>query len=110
MPDYATLLNQVELAKDKIDALSTATLDAQDLVFLAKALESLGSLLGINDIVGVTNTKITELQNAASGQVNNITNTGSAQVNAVVTSGNQQIALVQSAVSNYTLYANMGVL
>lgn len=106
----ATLTNQVELAKDKIDDLAAVTLTSQDIVFLAKALESLGNLLGVNDIISVTNVKIQELENAASGQVSNITNAGSAQVNAVITSGNQQIALVNAAVNNYTLYVNMGVI
>lgn len=109
MPNSATLLNQVELVKDKIDELSASALNSQDLVFLAKALESIGNLLGINDIVGVTNSSILELQNASAGQVNTITNAGSSQVTAVINSGNQQIALVKGAVDNYTLYANMGV-
>ena len=58
MTDYSTLGTQVTLAKNKIDALTSSTLDAQDLVFLAKALETLGNLLGVNDILGVTNSSI----------------------------------------------------
>ena len=110
MTDYSTLGTQVTLAKNKIDALSSSTLDAQDLVFLAKALESLGNLLGVNDIIGVTNSSITSVQNAAAGQVNLVTAAGATQIAAVGTTGAQQIALVQAAISNYTLYANMGVL
>lgn len=110
MADAATLLNQVELVKDKIDELSTAALDAQDLVFLAKALEAIGNLLGVNDVIGITNQSILELQNASSGQISNIANAGSNQVDAVITSGQQQISLVQSAVDNYALYVNMGVI
>jgi hypothetical protein len=110
MTDYSTLGTQVTLAKNKIDALSSSTLDAQDLVFLAKALESLGNLLGVNDIIGVTNSSITSVQNAAAGQVNLVTAAGATQIAAVGTTGAQQIALVEAAISNYTLYANMGVL
>ena len=110
MTDYSTLGTQVTLAKNKIDALSSTTLNAQDLVFLAKALESLGNLLGVNDIIGVTNSSITSVQNAAAGQVNLVTAAGATQIAAVGTTGAQQIALVQAAISNYTLYANMGVL
>ena len=43
MTDYSTLGTQVTLAKNKIDALTSSTLDAQDLVFLAKALEKYNS-------------------------------------------------------------------
>jgi hypothetical protein len=110
MTDYSTLGTQVTLAKNKIDALSSTALTAQDLVFLAKALESLGNLLGVNDIIGVTNSSITSVQNAAAGQVNLVTAAGATQIAAVGTTGAQQIALVQAAISNYTLYANMGVL
>lgn len=110
MTDYSTLGTQVTLAKNKIDALSATALTAQDLVFLAKALESLGNLLGVNDIIGVTNSSITSVQNAAAGQVNLVTAAGATQIAAVGTTGAQQIALVQAAISNYTLYANMGVL
>lgn len=110
MSDSATLLNQVDLVKNKIDELSSSTLDAQDLVFLAKALESLGSLLGINDIIGVTNESVLAVQNASDGQVANVAAAGTNQINAIVTSGNQQIALVESAVDNYSLFVNMGVI
>jgi hypothetical protein len=106
----ASLTTQIELAKTKINALSATTLTTQDIVFLAKSLESLGTLLGVNDIVAVTNTKISEITNASSGQVQTITNAGSSQVNAVVTSGSQQIALVNAAVDNYNLFVNMGVI
>jgi hypothetical protein len=110
MADSATLLNQVDLVKAKIDELAAATLDSQDLVFLAKALESIGNLLGINDIIGVTNSSILEVQNASDGQVALVATAGSAQINAIVTSGNQQISLVESAVDNYSLFVNMGVI
>lgn len=110
MADVATLLNQVDLVKDKIDELASATLNSQDLVFLAKALESIGSLLGINDIIGVTNQSVLEVQNASAGQVALVAAAGTAQINGIVTSGNQQISLVQSAVDNYSLYVNMGVI
>lgn len=110
MTDYSTLGTQVTLAKNKIDALTSSTLDAQDLVFLAKALETLGNLLGVNDILGVTNSSITGVQTAAAGQVNLVTAAGATQIAAVNTSGVLQIALVEAAISNYTLYANMGVI
>jgi hypothetical protein len=110
MPDSSTLYDQVELAKTKIDELVSTTLNAQDLVFLAKALESLGNLLGINDLVGITNTAVLDLQNASTGQVALVAAEGAAQIDAVITTGNLQIALVESSVSNFSLYVHMGVL
>lgn len=110
MPDYSTLGSQVSTVKAKIDALSGTTLAAQDIVFLAKALEALGNLLGINDLVGATNTAITNVTTAASGQVNLVNNAGATQIAAVNTSGATQIASVAAAISNYTLYVNMGVI
>jgi hypothetical protein len=110
MPDATALSDQIELVKTKIDELSASALDSQDLVFLAKALEAIGNLLGVNDIVGVTNESILSLQAASSGQISTITNAGSQQINAVITSGQQQIFLVESAVDNYALYVNMGVI
>jgi hypothetical protein len=110
MTDYSTLGPQVTLAKDKIDALTSSTLNAQDLVYLAKALETLGNLLGVNDILGVTNNSILGVQSAASGQINLVTSAGATQIAAVNTSGVLQISLVEATISNYTLYANMGVI
>ena len=67
-------------------------------------------MLGVNDILGVTNSSITSVQTAAAGQVNLVTAAGATQIAAVNTSGTTQIALVAAAISNYTLYANMGVI
>jgi hypothetical protein len=110
MADYSTLGTQVTVVKNKIDALQSTTLGAQDVVFLAKALEALGNLLGINDIVGATNTAITNVTTAASGQVSLVNTAGATQISAVNTAGTTQIASVAAAISNYTLYSNMGVI
>jgi hypothetical protein len=110
MADYSTLGTQVTTVKNKIDALQSTTLGAQDVVFLAKALEALGNLLGINDIVGATNTAITNVTTAASGQVSLVNTAGATQISAVNTAGTTQIASVAAAISNYTLYSNMGVI
>jgi len=109
MTDYSTLGSEVSIVKSKIDALQSTTLVAQDIVFLAKALESLGNLLGINDILGATNTAIANVQSAAAGSVNSVNSAGATQIAAVNTAGTANIANVNTAVSNYTLYANMGV-
>jgi hypothetical protein len=65
MPNYSTLSDQIDVFKDKVDALyATGTLDANSLLLLAEALETLSNALGVNDIVGATAEAITTL-NAA---------------------------------------------
>lgn len=110
MPDYTSLQTQVDLFKTKVSALSTATLNAQDLVFLAKALESMGNLLGVNDIVSATASKVTEIQTASSGAVANVNTAGSTQIVAVNSAGAANIAAIGASIDNFTIYNNMGVI
>lgn len=52
---YESLNTQIEAVKSEItSSLSAASYTAQDLVYVAKALETLGNLLGINDLVAAT--------------------------------------------------------
>jgi len=64
MPDYTTLSTQIELFKDKVDALTSTTMDANDLVLLASALNALGSSLGVNDILQATIDRIAAIEAA----------------------------------------------
>ena len=51
MPSYASLSSQIEGIKSEITAsLAASTYTAQDLVYVAKAVETLGNLLGVNEI------------------------------------------------------------
>ena len=52
--DYSTLSSQVELFKTKVTALTSTTLDANDLVLLASALNTLAESMGVNDIAAAT--------------------------------------------------------
>jgi len=83
MPDYASLTAQVELFKTKVGALSGSTLGAQELVYLAKAIESMGNLLGVNDVLAATNTKLNDISTAVTGAVTTVSSAGSTQVAAV---------------------------
>jgi len=58
MPDYTTLSSQVDLFKTKVTALASTTLDANDLVLIASALDTLAKSMGVNDILAVTNERI----------------------------------------------------
>ena len=55
MPDYASLSTQIDAVKSEITAsLNSSTYTAQDLVFIASALDKLGTMLGVNDVVAAT--------------------------------------------------------
>ena len=56
--DYSTLSSQVELFKTKVTALTSTTLDANDLVLLASALNTLAESMGVNDIAAATIARI----------------------------------------------------
>lgn len=55
MPSYTALNTQIEAVKAEItSSLAASTYTAQDLVYIAKTLETLGNLLGINDLVAAS--------------------------------------------------------
>lgn len=110
MPDYASLTSQVDLFKTKVAALSSSSLSAQDLVFLAKAIEAMGNLLGVNDVLAATNAKLADISTAVAGAVTTVNAAGSTQVTAVNTAGATQVAQVGNALNNFTIYQNMGVI
>lgn len=71
MPNYSALNTQIDAVKTEITAsLAASTYTAQDLVYVAKALETLGQMLGINDIVAAS----TDAQASLSALVTNILN------------------------------------
>lgn len=76
MPDYASLSTQIDAIKSEMTTLlSSSTLTAQDLVFLASAIDKMGTMLGVNDVVAATAAKITELNNTTSTNVTTLNNT-----------------------------------
>lgn len=71
MPNYSALNTQIDAVKSEITAsLAVGTYTAQDLVYIAKALETLGQMLGINDIVAAS----ADAQASLSSLVTNILN------------------------------------
>jgi uncharacterized protein (UPF0210 family) len=77
MPDYTTLSTQVDLFKTKVSALASTTLDANDLVLLASALDTLAKSMGVNDILSLTTERlaaITTATNSAIATINNSIN------------------------------------
>lgn len=89
MPNYDSLATQVTAVKNEITAsLAASNYAAQDLVFVAKALETLGSMLGVNDIVDAT-----------AAQVTTITTTGTTNVNLVNTAKDTAISNIQGIIA-----------
>lgn len=72
MPDYTTLQAQIELFKDKVDELTATTLDANELVLLASALNAIGTSLGVNDILNATLDRIAALETAKTSAITEI--------------------------------------
>ena len=63
MPSYDSLSTQIDALKSEMtSAISSTAMNAQDMIYMAKALGELGGLLGVNDIVAATAVKITELE------------------------------------------------
>jgi hypothetical protein len=76
MPDYASLSTQIDAVKSEITAsLNASTYTAQDLVFIASALDKLGSMLGVNDIVAATAAGVTTLTSTKDSGVTTLNNT-----------------------------------
>lgn len=111
MPDYSSLSTQIDAVKAEITAsLNASTYSAQELVFVAKALETLGTLLGVSDIVSVTAAKVTEVNTAGTTQVAAVNSAGTTQVTAVNTAGNTKITAINSLANDLSILNYMGVL
>jgi len=60
---YDSLSTQIDALKSEMtSAIASTAMNAQDMIYMAKALGELGGLLGVNDIVAATAAKITELE------------------------------------------------
>lgn len=76
MPDYASLSTQIDAVKSEITAsLGASTYTAQDLVFIASALDKLGTMLGVNDLVAATADGVTTLTTTKNTYVTTLNNT-----------------------------------
>jgi hypothetical protein len=104
MPTYTALNTQIDAVKAEItQSLAASTYTAQDLVYVAKALETLGNLLGINDLAAASvdaqaalnNTLEAILDGTAPANVGKLYVGGDAQ-NFEVTAGLQNPAIITS--------------
>jgi hypothetical protein len=73
MPDYTSLANEIAAIKTEIGtSVAASVYTAQDLVYLASALDTLGGMLGVNDIVTATADKIAEVNTAKTTALSNL--------------------------------------
>ena len=96
MPDYTSLATEITAIKSEIaDSIGHTTYSAQDLVYLASALNTLGGMLGVNDIVTATADKIAEVETK---KVASLASMETARVGAVA----DVVAERATAISNIT--------
>jgi hypothetical protein len=73
MPDYTSLATEIAAIKTEIGtSVAASVYSAQDLVYLASALDTLGGMLGVNDIVTATADKIAEVNTAKTTALSNL--------------------------------------
>jgi hypothetical protein len=89
VPDYSTLNDEIAVLKSKIDGLTSQTLTAESIMYVAESLTILGELLGVKDIVGATASAIADVNDAAAAAI-------------VVINGTANGAAVSSLQTQYT--------
>lgn len=64
MPNYSTLDSQITVIKNKIDALTASALTSEEILYVAEALATLATALGVDDIVAATTSAIADVEQA----------------------------------------------
>lgn len=77
---YDSLNTQIEALKTRMNTLMASTANAQDMIYMAKALGELGGLLGVTDIVAATAVKITELETKRTTSLSDLESSRSSSV------------------------------
>ena len=66
MPSYDSLSTQITAIKSEMTTLlSSGQATAQDIVFLAAAIDKMGTMLGVNDIVAATAAGVSTVSSAS---------------------------------------------
>jgi hypothetical protein len=69
VPDYSTLNDEITILKSKIDGLTSQTLTAEDIMYVAESLTILAESLGVKDIVGATAAAVTAIEDATDAAI-----------------------------------------
>lgn len=111
MTSYASLSSQITaLTNDMTTTLASGVSAASDYAYYANALQTLGTMLGVNDIVAATSNQVSTITSTGTTKVGLVNTAGTTQVSAVNSAGTTQIAAVNSTANNLQTYAYMGVL
>jgi hypothetical protein len=111
MANYASLSSQItQLTTDMTTSLTGGTYSSQDYAYYANALQTLGTMLGVNDIVAATANQVTSITTTGSTQVGLVNTAGSTQVSSVNSAGTTQLSAINATATNLTTLAYMGVL
>lgn len=95
--NYATLSNQIDTIKTKINALTSSTLNAEQILYLSNSLVILSKALGIDDVVSATSNAITNIQNAGSAAITLVNGTANG---VVVSNLSSKYTTLQAAYDN----------
>lgn len=95
--NYATLSNQIDTIKSKINALSSTTLNAEQILYVSKSLLTLSEALGIDDVVSATANAITQIDNAGAATITLVSGTANGQA---VSDLSDQYTVLQATYDN----------
>jgi hypothetical protein len=73
--NYATLSNQIETIKTKINALTSTTLNAEQILYVSKSLVTLSEALGVEDVVEATANAIERIDDAGAAAITLVSGT-----------------------------------
>ena len=105
MPDYSSLSSQIDAVKSEItSSLNASTYTAQDLIYISSALNTLGNMLGVNDVVAATAAKVQEIIDASASSV--ITESTTSRTLAYLTDQNNIIKTSSGSATTITVPAN----
>lgn len=87
MPDYTSLQSQIDGFKSELTAAyASGQLTSKELIYVAKALESIGGLLGVSDITTATADKIIEITSAQTTALSDISSSKTTALSDISTS------------------------
>ncbi len=95
--NYATLSNQIDTIKSKINALASTTLNAEQILYLSKSLIILSEALGVEDVVDATANAITQIDNAGAATITLVSGTANG---VAVSNLSSQYTTLQAAYDN----------
>jgi len=115
MPAYDSLSTQIDLVKSEIAAsIAASVYSAQDLMYVSSTLNTLGGMLGVNDIVLATADKIAELETkkvaslasmetARVGAVADVVSERATAISNITTLGTTTMNQINSASTNFNV-------